>query len=190
MLRYLAFAQISSHLDDHRENIVGSTCKGPGLLQIVALDCFSLNEQELASLPRLSLAIRHQGALAWDIKWCSHQNPPFAGPAPRSASSSLALSHPASKASNASPSSLSKFTLCASSASLAHQVKGWQCWMSTCQHLLCVRHRPQAASLKHTRMELHRPGPPDSREGFCSNLTQPAQLALTQLQSTEGIWQM
>lgn len=98
VLKYLAFTQISSHPDDHRENIVGSTCKGPGLLQIVALDCLSPDEQQLESLPRLSLAIRHQGALAWDIKWCFQQNPPFAGPAPRSALSSLALAHPVNEA--------------------------------------------------------------------------------------------
>ena len=81
----LALAQVSAHPEYHRDNIVGSTCDGPGLLQILALDCYSPDGQQLTALPRLSFAIRHQGALAWDIKWCRHQHPPFAANAPRSA---------------------------------------------------------------------------------------------------------
>lgn len=85
----LALAQVSAHPEYHRDNIVGSICNGPGLLQIIALDCYSPDEQQLAALPRLSLAIRHQGALAWDMKWCRHQDPPFAGKASRSALTNL-----------------------------------------------------------------------------------------------------
>ncbi|KAK9840129.1 hypothetical protein WJX74_003899 [Apatococcus lobatus] len=77
------YVAVSAHSESHRENIVGSTCNGPGLLQIVALDCSSPDEQGLEALPRLSSAIRHQGALAWDVKWCLHPNPPFAVHAPR-----------------------------------------------------------------------------------------------------------
>ena len=76
--------QVSSHPDDQKTNNVGQACAGPGLIQIVALDCLDPEQQQLVGVPCLALAIRHQGRLAWDLKWCPTSHPPALNEASRS----------------------------------------------------------------------------------------------------------
>ncbi len=74
---------MSCHPDDQQTNILGQACSGPGVVQMVALDCLATETQDLPGLPRLAFAIRHQGRLAWDLKWFPGINPEFVGTAPR-----------------------------------------------------------------------------------------------------------
>jgi hypothetical protein len=80
---------VAVHPKTHQRNRMGRALSGPGHIQLWCVPTMGCpdTEPQGAPLPSCLAAIPHEGAVAWDIKWCPDPSA-FLGPPGRGSSSS------------------------------------------------------------------------------------------------------